>query len=118
MEGEGVWGKVVGRLSWQRTLSSAYLYAASSDQLPPLREDKPRWRTTAINGPPLSVKSRRENRRSCVRSPVNNNKETCYLDLTLFTMQNVRAKHQTWLGGFAPETCQYPSMENLLENCF
>ncbi|GFV01957.1 hypothetical protein TNCV_4979062 [Trichonephila clavipes] len=22
------------------------------------------------------------------------------------------AKHQTWLGGFAPETCQYPSMEN------
>ncbi|GFS60365.1 hypothetical protein NPIL_108421 [Nephila pilipes] len=42
MEGEGVRGKVVGRLSWhalQRTLSSAYLYAPpSSVQLPPLRE--------------------------------------------------------------------------------
>ncbi|PRD21124.1 UNVERIFIED_CONTAM: hypothetical protein NCL1_52710 [Trichonephila clavipes] len=33
-----------------------------------------------------------------------------------FVGTSMRAKHQTWLGGFAPETCQYPSMENILGN--
>ncbi|GIY66825.1 hypothetical protein CEXT_101521 [Caerostris extrusa] len=91
--------------------------------------EKPRWRTTAINGLPLTVRSRLflsslshsavTPASQCVSQQQSSDCSNPQLDLKLLLQfNNVRAKHQAWLGGFAPETCQHPLMETLHRNCF